>query len=139
MDHLVLFLCVLLWGISTFLNRLSVDNLPPYMMQVIVGIVFVFYMPLAFKLQGTTPLEFKWSVTSVALTVAATIVSIAANILLYMNLRGNNNTGSSTMILSLYPVVTLLLSYTFLHEQFTNTKIAGVIAMIAGAILLSLR
>ncbi len=137
MSALLLFLCVVLWGISTFLNRLSVEHLPPLMMQVVVGLVFVVYMPLAFKLEGVSnPLTYKWSTHSVMLTVIATVISIAANVFLYMYLKGNPSTGSSTMILSLYPVVTLILSYFFLHEQFTGTKIAGVFAMIIGSILL---
>lgn len=139
MDHIVIILCILLWGIGTFLNRLSVEHLPPYLMQVIVGLVFLVYMPFAFRLQGVSnPLTYNWSYYSVALTVVATAFSIGANILLYMSLKGSQNTGSSTMFISLYPVVTLLLSYMFLHEQLTLTKILGVAAMIGGAILLSL-
>lgn len=137
MSTLLLFLCVVLWGISTFLNRLSVEHLPPLLMQVIVGLVFVAYMPLAFKLEGVNnPFTYKWSMHSIILTTIATVISIAANVFLYMFLKGNNSTGSSTMVLSLYPVVTLILSYFFLNEQFTGTKIAGVIAMIIGSILL---
>lgn len=98
------------------------------------------YMPIAFKLQGiSNPLEYKWNPTSVLLTVGATAISIVANVLLYMNLKGNNNTGTSTMIVSLYPIVTLALSYLFLNEQFTATKIAGVIIMVGGAVLLCLK
>lgn len=139
MNHVILILCILLWGIGTFLNRLSVEHLPPLMMQVIVGLVFIVYMPLAFRLQGVTnPLTYDWSYYSIALTVVATIFSIGANVLLYMSLKGSNSTGSSTMLISLYPVVTLLLSYMFLHEQFTLTKVLGVVTMIGGAILLSL-
>lgn len=140
MEHILLFLCVLLWGLSTFLNRISVENLPPFMMQVVVGFVFMAYMPLAFRLQGiSNPLDYKWNFQSVLLTIGATAISIVANILLYMNLKGNNNTGTSTMIVSLYPVITLILSYLFLNEQFTVTKVAGVIAMIFGAVLLCLK
>lgn len=140
MEHIFLFLCVVLWGFSTFLNRISVENLPPYMMQVVVGFVFVAYMPLAFRLQGVSnPLDYKWNLQSVFLTIGATAISIVANVLLYMNLKGNNNTGTSTMIVSLYPIVTLALSYLFLNEQFTATKIAGVIIMVGGAVLLCLK
>jgi drug/metabolite transporter (DMT)-like permease len=139
MGNLVLFLCVLLWGVSTFLNRISVERLPPYLMQVIVGLVFVLYMPIAFRLQGINPLDYKWPISSVALTVVATFISIIANLLFYSTLKGSSHTGASTMIISLYPIVTLVLSYFFLNEQFTPLKITGVIAMIGGAILLSLK
>lgn len=138
MGNIILFICVLLWGVSTFLNRLSVEHLPPLLMQVVIGMVFLFYMPLAIKIQGINPITYHWSVSSICLTVVAAICSIGANALLYCHLKGSQHTGTSTMIVSLYPVVTLLLSYLFLDEQFTNIKILGVIAMIVGAILLSI-
>lgn len=139
MSLLLILLCVLLWGFTTFLNRMAVEGLPPLMMQVVVGCVFVAYMPLAFRLQGVSnPFTYNWHWGSVLLTIGATVISIAANVFLYMALKGSTTTGSSTMLLSLYPVVTLILSYFFLHEQFSTTKIIGVISMIGGAILLSL-
>jgi bacterial/archaeal transporter family protein len=137
MGNLILFMCVLLWGVSTFLNRLSVEHLPPMLMQVVIGIVFIFYMPIAIKMQGVNPFQYNWSISSVIMTALAAICSIGANVLLYMHLKGSNHTGASTMVISLYPAVTLLLSYLFLNEQFTSTKIIGIVAMIVGAILLS--
>lgn len=138
MGSLVLFLCVILWGISTFLNRLSVETASPLILQIIVGLGYVIYLPIALKLSGIgNPLEFHWSLRSVLLTLCATICSILANVMLYSFLKGSHHTGSNTMLLSLYPVVTLLLSAMFLHEHFTLPKILGIASMIGGAILLS--
>lgn len=138
--NIFIFLCIILWGTSTFLNRLSVERMSPFLMQMVAAVVFVIYVPICLKVTHIgNPLTYKWSAYSVCLTITATIISILANIFLYQSLKGSQTTGSSTMLISLYPVVTLLLSAFFLHEQFTITKIIGVMAMVAGAILLSLK
>lgn len=137
-SNLLIFLCILLWGVSSFLNRLSVERMPPLLMQVIVGSVFLFYIPVALRLTGVNnPLNYKWSVYSVVLTSIATLCSIGANVLLYTSLKGNSNTGSSTMMVSLYPIVTFILSIFILHESFSIMKIVGVIVMLTGAYLMT--
>lgn len=138
MNNLLILLCIILWGVSGFLNRLSVERMPPLLMQVIVGSVFFFYIPVALRLTGiNNPLHYKWSVYSVILTVIATLCSITANVLLYSSLKGNTHSGTSTMMVSMYPVVTLILSVFILHEHFTFYQIIGVIVMLIGAYLLT--
>jgi uncharacterized membrane protein len=132
-----LLLCVLLWGTTTFLQRLSADRMDPIVMQIIVGLGFVLYMPLAIHLSGGWH-AIKWSSYSIVLTLIATFLSICGNIILYTCLRGSQHTGSMTMLLCLYPVITLLLSICFLHETFTILKVIGILAMIAGTVCLSL-
>ena len=137
-NNILILLCILLWGISSFLNRLSVERMPPLLMQVIVGSVFFFYIPVALKLTGVNnPLNYKWSPYSVALTAVATLCSIAANVLLYTSLKGSEHSGSSTMMVSLYPIVTFILSIFILHEQFSMMKIVGVFVMLVGAYLMT--
>lgn len=138
MSNLLIFLCILLWGVSSFLNRLSVERMPPLLMQVIVGSVFFFYIPVALKLTGVNnPLNYKWSAYSVILTVVATLCSISANVLLYTSIKGSTTSGSSTMMVSLYPIVTFILSIFILHESFSIMKIIGVVVMLAGAYMMT--
>lgn len=108
----------------------------PVIMQMVTGVVFIFCIPFFVRLSGGMA-NIKWSAASIALTTCATLLSIGANILLYTSLKGSQNTGSTAMLISLYPVVTLILSAVFLNEQFSTLKIFGVIAMIGGAIMLS--
>ena len=140
MNNILILLCVLLWGISAFLNRLSVEKMPPLLMQVIVGSVFLFYIPVALKLTGEgfhNPLHYKWSPYSIIMTVIATCCSIAANVLLYTSLKGDNQSGTTSMMISLYPVVTLILSVFILHQQLNIWKFVGVAVMLVGAWLLT--
>lgn len=138
MSNILILLCILLWGISAFLNRLSVERMPPLLMQVIVGSVFLFYIPVALRLTGiNNPLHYKWSPYSIILTACATLCSITANVLLYTSLKGSNTSGSSQMMICLYPIVTFILSIFILHEQFSVWKIFGVFVMLVGAYLMT--
>lgn len=135
--NLSLLLCVLLWGTTTFLQRLSADRMSPIVMQIIVALGFALYVPLAFKMEGGFN-NIKWSGISIIITLIATFLSILGNIIFYTVIRGSNHTGAQSMWLCLYPVITLVLSVIFLHETFTTLKVIGIIAMIAGTICLSL-
>jgi drug/metabolite transporter (DMT)-like permease len=137
-NNLLIFLCILLWGVSTFLNRLSVERMSPFLMQVVGACVFCLFVPFMLRLGDVSnPLTYKWSPYSVALTATAAMISILANIFLYLSLKGSAQSGSTAMLISLYPVVTMPLSVVFLHEHLPILKILGIIAMIIGTILLS--
>lgn len=132
----LLILCAIFWGLSTFLQKLSSDNMSPLLMQVVTGVAFIFCIPILIKMSGGIG-NLKWNTTSIVLTFVATLIAILGNISLYTALSNNKHTGSSAMFIALYPVVTLLLSACFLHEQFTSGKIIGILAMIGGACLLT--
>jgi transporter family protein len=136
MANWVILLCSIIWGFTTFLNKISVDKMSPLLMQIIVGICYIIFIPIAVRLSGGIS-NIKWSTQSVLITVFCTILSIFANTALYFSLKGNNHAGRSSMIISLYPVITLLLSVIFLKECITLTKLIGIILMIMGAIILN--
>ena len=107
-------------------------------MQVVAAVVLCLFIPIMLKMSDVSnPFTYKWSPYSVALTAIAAMISIAANIFLYLSLKGSSQSGSTAMLIALYPVVTLVLSVLFLHEQLSNLKIMGIISMIVGTIFLS--
>jgi drug/metabolite transporter (DMT)-like permease len=136
-SNLLLLLCVLLWGTTTFLQRLSADHMNPVVMQMIVALGFALFVPFGIWQQGGWS-NIKWSALSIGITLIATFMSLTGNILFYTVLKGSNHTGAQSLFLCLYPVVTLILSVLFLHETFTLFKIVGIIAMIVGTVFLSL-
>lgn len=135
-SNFLLIICVFIWGLTTFMQKLSADKMSPVLMQIIIGVAFFIFVPFAIVHQGGLG-NLKWNTTSVVLSFIAAVLSILANILMYSALSNNKNTGSSTMLISLYPAVTLILSAIFLHEQFSAGKILGVLAMVGGACLLT--
>lgn len=137
-NTILILLAALAWGVSTFIQRLSAERMSPFLMQVISACAFIFFIPIGLNMANSAG-GIKWSAYSIVLTAIATFISIGGNILLYSGLKGNSNSGSSAMLISLYPVITMMLTVFFLNESMSATKIAGVITMIIGAILLSLR
>lgn len=137
MSNWPILLCAFILGFITFIQRLSADRMDPIVMQIVVGLAFIVYIPLAVHMQGGLS-NIKWSMFSIAITLIATFLVIFNNIIFYSFIRSGNNTGSTTMLLCLYPVVTLLFSVIFLHETLSLSKIIGIISMIIGTIFLSL-
>jgi drug/metabolite transporter (DMT)-like permease len=134
--NFLLVICVFIWGTTTFMQKLSADKMSPVLMQVIIGVAFFIFVPLAIWQQGGLH-NLKWNTTSVILSFVAAFMSIGANILMYSALSNNKHTGASAMVISLYPAITLMLSAIFLHEQFSTGKMLGFLTMIAGACLLT--
>lgn len=132
--NLALIICAFLWGTSTFLNRVSVSKMTPMFMQVIVGFVYILYMPIAIKMMGGIS-NIKLSAQSIMLTTLATVLSIGANVLMYHTLK--NTQASSAMLVSLYPIVVILLSIIFLGESLTIGKVIGISTMVLGACILT--
>jgi drug/metabolite transporter (DMT)-like permease len=133
---ILLTICVFIWGLTTFMQKLSADKMSPILMQIIIGIAFLVFIPIAIKAEGGIS-GLKWNTVSIILTFVAACLSITANVLMYTALSNNKHTGSSVMMIALYPAVTLILSAIFLHEQFSLVKIVGFLAMVAGACLLN--
>jgi drug/metabolite transporter (DMT)-like permease len=132
----ILILCALIWGCTTFMMKLSADKMSPVLMQVIIGLAFFVFIPFAIWQQGGFH-NMKWNMTSVILSFVAALMSIGANILMYSTLSNNKHTGSTAMLISLFPSVTLVLSAIFLHEKFSAGKILGILSMIGGVVLLT--
>jgi drug/metabolite transporter (DMT)-like permease len=132
----LLILCALIWGCTTFMQKLSADKMSPILMQIIIGVAFFFFIPFAIWQQGGIS-NLKWNSTSVILSFVAAFMSIGAHIIMCSALSNNKHTGSDAMLISLYPAVTLVLSAIFLHEHFSFGKIVGFLAMLGGAALLT--
>src|SRR5271166_140909 len=126
-SNLLLIICAFIWGITTFMQKLSADKMSPVLMQIIIGVAFFVFIPFAIVHQGGIS-NLKWNTTSILLSFVAAFLSILANILMYSALSNNKHTGSAAMLIALYPAVTLILSALFLHEQFSFGKVLGVLA-----------
>src|SRR5690349_16727815 len=132
-DYLI-FVCILLWGLSNFINRISVEKINPLLMPSIVGAVYIVY---ACGTRFFLPDKVEWSTQSVILTASATVLSITASILSFSVLKGSDHSGSIMVLTTLHPVITLLLCSIFLHEKLSTITCIGVFLLITGSILIS--
>ena len=133
--NLIIIFCAFLWGVSTFLNRIAAKTTSPFFMQIVVGLMYLMYIPIALRILGLN--NIKNNLSNIWIVVLATAISITANILLYIGLK--NSSSSGITLVSLYPAIAVTLSAVFLHESLSLYKIIGIIAMILGVIFLSIK
>ncbi len=93
--------------------------------------IFPFYF-LIFK--EMLPLQL--NLGTIALSVAAGALGVLGTMVFYILLRAAP-ASVVVPISALYPVVTVILAYFFLHEQLSLTRIAGVVCALAAIWLLS--
>jgi len=134
-SNLIFVLCACLWGTSTFINRIAAKNVSPFIMQIIVGIIYILYIPIAIRTIGIENLKINF--LNASMILISTTISLVANILLYMAIRQSET--SSVMLVSLYPAVSVVLAVVFLNESLSLFKIIGIITMVVGAVILNIK
>jgi transporter family protein len=125
---------LLFWGVWGVVVKLATQEIG--MQALIWGQlgafgVFPFYF-LIFK--EMLPLELKAG--TIALSVVAGALGVLGTMVFYLLLRAAP-ASVVVPISALYPVVTVVLAYIFLHEQLSITRIAGVVFALAAIWLLS--
>ena len=125
---------LIFWGVWGIVVKLVTKEIG---MQALVwgqlGAIGLF--PVYFLLfKEMLPLELKAS--TIALSVVAGVLGVLGTMTFYVLLRAAP--ASVVVPLSaLYPVVTVVLAYFFLHEDLTPTRIAGVVCALAAIWLLT--
>lgn len=125
-----------LWGIWGFLGKLASNHLAARELVVfsLLGYVLVFPVLIFIALRG---MKIDWAGQGLKLALVAGMFSAAAYICYYLAIARGEASRVVT-ITALYPVLTAILSFVFLHEAVTVPKIAGIICAVAGIVLLSL-
>ena len=129
---------VILFGISSFLNRLAADKINPYYIHVVASSTGLFLIPLHLYLAQATKQDVIFNTTGVLLTFSSAIISVIGSLIFMFAIRRVENVGSLSMIISLYPSVGLILAVIFLHEKIKMQQIIAFAFMILGAVMMSL-
>lgn len=126
---------IILWGLWGFFVKLSIER---------IGLQSIFWVSLMLLLITTGFLflsqqffPLKMNTAGISLAVLAGASTALASILFYIFL-GKNPVGFLVAITALYPMVTIILSVIFLHEQLTTTKILGFILALSALVLFNL-
>ena len=131
--QIFILLSILGWGLGSFFSKLATNAMNPIMISVIVLITDSILLALGFfvlKFDKTiTPMGIWFSILyAIFMTVGTLGFSFA--------LRTGGAAGQTTIITSLYPALTLLLSMLILGETLSLRKGIGIVlALIAFAIL----
>ncbi len=125
-------LAVALWGVSAFLPKLALRQLPPLHMTVYSN---CFFLLGCVALQAFYGFHVQFNAHGVLLAVLVGVTGTLAQILYYISLRTNSLT-YNVVITSLYPVVATLLAYLFLGETLSARQAAGVALGILSLLLM---
>jgi bacterial/archaeal transporter family protein len=122
-----------LWGLWGFLSKVAAVQLPTgaaYLFSIAGHLLVVGY------LATTGGLAIPWQPAGLAAALGAGIC-MAFGLLYFFKALAGGAAGVVVPLTALYPLVTVLLSWTILHEAFTLRHLAGVGLALAAVWLLS--
>ena len=123
-----------LWGTSAVIIKLAIGEIGLQVMiweQIVALILFPLYFVFFQEL-----LPLKLSPPGIAWAVLASVLGLSGSVLLNVLMR---SAPASVVIpiSALYPVVSVILAYFFLHEDLSWTRVAGVACALVAIWLLS--
>ena len=122
-----------LWGLWGFLSKVAVLQLPSgaaYLLAITGHLAVVGF------LAATGGLTIPYQPAGLAAALGAGIC-MAFGLLYFFKALAGGAAGVVVPLTALYPMVTVLLSWTLLHEDFTPRRLAGVALALAAGWLLS--
>lgn len=131
----LILIAILGWGIGSIFYKVANDNMHPIMVSGCATFVFLVLLPLAFLF-----LKFDTKVTSTGV-IAAMIGGLCMCIgsMGYFFALRNGHAGLTTILTSLYPALTLLISMFLFKETLTFRQGIGIVFAIISFILLALK
>lgn len=130
-----LIVVLLCWGLWAFLEKLAVSKIHPAQIQIINCIIGCFLIPVYYGMLKTKAIVQPINLIGVFYVVVASLCATIASYVFVHTLK-TNEVGTTTIISSTYPVITLLLGAIFLGEAITVPKIAGMFLVVGGIALL---
>ena len=129
----LIILAILGWGVGSLFYKVANDNIHPMMISIIVTGVYVVLdsLMLAF-----VPFNKSVNTTGLVFTILGGICMAVGSLGYFYALKGGGSAGTTTVLTSLYPALTILLSAIFLKETFTIKHGIGIVfALIAFALM----
>lgn len=128
---------VVVFGIAGFFRKLSVDRIHPYQLQVVAGIVYGMQVPIWVWLVGRNPMIGGYDRVGVGYGVVCLLMNGLGAVVLGSLLKTTESPGVVTSLGAMYPVVTGLLCWGLLGEEYTLRKLVAVVLMLCGVALFS--
>jgi transporter family protein len=124
---------ILGWGFGSFFYKLANNTVHPVMVSTIAMALYLFLLPMMWVV-----VKFDHAVTlgGVLYALIGSLCMCVATLSYSYILRNGGAVGQTTILTSLYPALTLVLSMMFLGETLSIKKMIGVmLALISFAIL----
>ena len=122
---------ILMWGLWGFFGKMALErNMPP--LSVFLAEVLISFLVAAFfTRRAWIPPQAKWSVFGMF-----SGAGLAIGLVFYYLALQHAQAATIVPLTSIYPAVTVVLSYIFRHERLTPLQWIGLILVLAGAYLL---
>ena len=134
----LLFLTIILFGLSAFFRKLAVDRIHPYQLQIVAGLVYALEVPIWLWLLNRDQSIGGYTSSGVGFGVLCIVTHVIAAVMFGFLMKSSNSTGALATMVAMNPIVTSLLSAMILGEQFTTKKIIATIVTLAGISLFTL-
>jgi transporter family protein len=122
------------WGITGVTQKLATNNISTQLSflwfvyaMIAIGLVILLTVPIQWHMQ---PKIFWLAVVGGALNGLGALTSFAA-------FEKGGKASIVVPLCYLFPLVTVLIAITFLHESLTRTEVAGIVTALIAAVLLS--
>lgn len=129
---------IFLFGLSAFFRKLSVDRIHPYQLQVIASLIYIIGLPIWLWLINKNTNITSYNFLGTLYGILCLISYIIAAVLFGLLMKNSNSIGTLSTMIAINPIITSLLSYFFLNEQFATKKIIAMIITLVGISLFSL-
>ena len=133
---LLVVVCVSCWGAWGVVEKLATKHVSPMMMQVIGAYAYSAVAPVVFIYMKASGTKSEWNPSGVLWTTLACALAVTAS-LSFCTAIQRTHVHLVVGFSAVYPLVTFVLCALFLGEPVTLQKFVGIIAIICGAVMLS--
>jgi transporter family protein len=124
-------LTILMWGLWGFFGKMALErNMPPvsvFLAEVLISL----FVAAFFVRRALIPPQAKWSMFGLF-----SGAGLAIGLVFYYLALEHAQANMIVPLTSLYPAVTVVLSYIFLHERLSPLQWVGLVLLLVGAYLL---
>jgi uncharacterized membrane protein len=127
---------ILSFGLSAFFRKLAVDKLHPYYMQIVSAAIYLALVPVWYNL---TPRHSTMDLQGTIYAVITTCLHVCGAVMFGTLLKSSNSTGALSVMISAAPVITIMLSMSFLDEEFELKHFVATLLTLSGLALFNMK
>lgn len=137
MEKILLIVCILFWGFSSFLDKLALKYFSPIQLKFLSSIFATLFLTIIYILFSSNKIIF--NKIGIIYTIISVILGIIGGLCLFLVLKNTNNIGSTIFMINTYPVITTILSIIFLNEGLSIIKCFGIFFIILGGVFINFK
>lgn len=138
MQSLLLFICIVCWGAYFICLKLALQHMRIFHFHIIFSIYNILILPILFVLLNKFPSTQNFQWRGAIYAIVAVILTSAGSYVIEYLIATYGHAGKFTAISSIYPIVTIILSFFVFKESFTITQTLGMLLTLIGLYLVNI-